>query len=75
MWVRCAPGIVFRHTAFDETADDLSRVCISPGRCATEAYIDKVAAMWVAGYLFAEAAWNSRQTTEFLAVGDPLITK
>jgi Kelch motif len=32
-------------------------------------------AMWEAGFLFAEAAWNSRNTPAFLALGDPLITR
>jgi Kelch motif/Galactose oxidase, central domain len=32
-------------------------------------------AMWEAGYLFAEAAWNSRNTDKYLALGDPLITR
>jgi hypothetical protein len=32
-------------------------------------------AMWEAGYVFAEAAWNSRRTPAFLALGDPLIVR
>ena len=30
---------------------------------------------WEKGMLFAEAAWDSRQTTFFMAVGDPLVTR
>jgi hypothetical protein len=32
-------------------------------------------ALWEQGYLFIEAAWASRNTPYFMAVGDPLITK
>jgi hypothetical protein len=32
-------------------------------------------AMWESGYLFAEAAWSSRNTPAFLALGDPLLTR
>jgi N-acetylneuraminic acid mutarotase len=31
--------------------------------------------MWETGFLFSEAAWLSRNTPYFIAVGDPLITK
>ena len=30
---------------------------------------------WEKGMLFAEAAWDSRRTTFFMAVGDPLVTR
>jgi hypothetical protein len=30
---------------------------------------------WEKGMLFAEAAWDSRQTTFFMAIGDPLVTR